>query len=103
MGYPMKVSLATHGGHLAGFYLQQPAQVVDAASLPKDGADELTRLVAAAKAAPSQPQSKLARDATSYTITIENGDPTVLVQSDGTMSPAFVALRNWIKTHAARK
>jgi hypothetical protein len=40
----------------------------------------------------------------SYTITIENGDPpVVLVQSDVTMSDAFVALRNWIKTHAASK
>jgi hypothetical protein len=101
----MKVSLATHGGHLAGFHLQQPPQVVDVAALPRDAAEELARLVAAATASPAdRPRSELARDAASYTITIENGDsPVVLVQSDVTMSSAFAALRNWIKAHTARK
>ena len=66
----------------------------------------MTRLVAAAKATPASADARpdLARDAMSYTITIENDDPpTVLVQSDVTMSPAFLALRNWIKTHATSK
>jgi hypothetical protein len=99
----MKVSLATHGGHLAGFHLQQRPQVVDAASLSSGAAEELARLVAAARAAPASQPPELARDAASYTITIENGDPAlVLVQSDVTMSSAFVALRNWIRAHAAK-
>jgi hypothetical protein len=102
----MKVSLATHGGHLAGYYLGRPPQIVNAESLPKDAAEELARLVEAAKGSPASEhaRSDLARDAMSYTITIENGDPpVVLVQSDGTMSPEFVALRNWIKTHATSR
>jgi len=79
---------------------------VNAKSLPKDAGDELARLVEEAKATPASgdTRSDLARDAMSYTITIENGDPpVVLVQSDATMSPEFVALRNWIRTHAASK
>jgi hypothetical protein len=102
----MKVSLATHGGQLAGNYLHRPAQVVNAESLPKAAAEELARLVEAAKGASASEhaRSDLARDAMSYTITIEDGDPpVVLVQSDGTMSREFVALRNWIKTHAMSK
>jgi hypothetical protein len=102
----MKISLATHGGQLAGYYLHRPPQIVNAESLPKDAAKELARLVEAAKGAPASGRTRpdVARDAMSYTITIENGDPPViLVQSDGTMSPEFVALRNWIKTHATSK
>jgi hypothetical protein len=102
----MKVSLATHGGHLAGYYRNREPQVVDTTSLPRDAAEELARLVTAAKTAPASghTRSDLARDAISYTITIENdGPPVVLVQSDVTMSSAFVTLRNWIKTHATSK
>ena len=78
---------------------------MNAESLPEDAAEELARLVQAATATPAsgRRQSDLARDAISYTITIENGDPVVLVESDGTMSPEFIALRNWIKTHAGSK
>ena len=102
----MKVSLATHGGQLAGMHLHRPPLVVDTASLPLDAAEELSRLVAAAKTSPDAVGAApgLARDAVSYTITIEDGgEPFVIVQSDLGMSPAFIALRNWIREHSARK
>jgi hypothetical protein len=45
-----------------------------------------------------------ARDALSYTITIEDGDSTVtLKQSDMTASSAFMALRDWIKATSTFK
>jgi hypothetical protein len=103
----MKVSLATHGGHLAGMTARRPPQIVDSGALPRDAAEELARLVAGAKAAVSAGDSRpeLTRDAMAYPITIEDGDrdlPLVLTQWDGTMSPAFAALRNWIRVHCIR-
>jgi len=100
----MKISLATHGGQLAGMHLHSPPQVVDTDTLSTEAAEELARLVAAAKAAPSkEPRSGLARDEMTYTITVDGDPPIVLVRSDLTMSPAFVALRNWIKKRSATK
>ncbi|MGW6080880.1 protealysin inhibitor emfourin, partial [Streptomyces sp. NPDC055186] len=41
-----------------------------------------------------------ARDAMSYTITVENnGRLTVLTQSDTTMTPEFAALLGWLEKH----
>jgi hypothetical protein len=41
----------------------------------------------------------------SYTITLEEdgGEPTVLKQSDMTMSPSFAALLQWLERHPAGK
>jgi len=66
----------------------------------------LARLVAAAKTAPAAEEGGpgRARDAMSYSITVEDGDrPTVLRQSDTTMSPAFAALLDWLERHPAGK
>src|SRR5215468_8845253 len=99
----MKVSLATHGGQIASINLRRPPQVVDSSSLPAREAEELAHLVANAKTStPARDASRgLARDAMSYTITIEDRDSTVtLEQSDMTASSAFVALRDWIRAHS---
>lgn len=67
---------------------------LDAAKLPPAETAELTRLVSAAKADPPAQEAKpgRARDAMSYTITVENGQRVVLTQSDASMSPAFALL-----------
>lgn len=101
----MKVTSTTHGGQAAGIRLHLPPRVLDAATLPKAKADELARLVAAAKAAPAAKETSpgSARDAMSYTITVEDGgSPITLRQSDTTMSPSFDALLRWIETHAGK-
>jgi hypothetical protein len=98
----MKVSLATHGGQIASINLGRRPQVVDSSSLPVSEAEELAHLVAAAKTSqPARDVSRgLARDAMSYTITIEEDGSTVtLDQSDMTASSAFIALRDWIRAH----
>jgi hypothetical protein len=102
----MKVSLATHGGQIASINLRHPPRVVDSSSLPAREAEELARLVAATKTSPPARDVSpgLARDAMSYTITIQDGDSTAtLKQSDMTASPAFIALRDWIKAHSGPK
>lgn len=99
----MKVTLATHGGQAAAMRLRLPPRVVDTNALPKSAADELARLVAAAKAAPADKEESpgSARDAMSYTLTIEDaGSPITLRQSDTTMSPAFDALLGWFAKHS---
>ena len=101
----MKVKLTTHGGQAAAVRLSQPAQVVDTDALPKAAADELARLVAAAKAAPAQKEESPGRggDLMGYTITVEgDGSPVTLQQSDTTASPAFNALRRWLEDHARK-
>ncbi|MFI9150434.1 protealysin inhibitor emfourin [Streptomyces sp. NPDC053367] len=96
----MKVTLATHGGQAAAIQRRLPPDVLDSDDLPEDAAAELARLVAAALAqdaeGPSGPGR--ARDAMSYTITVEDGGrSTVLTRSDTTMSPAFAALLDWLE------
>ena len=100
----MKVTLATHGGQAAAINLRLPPRVIDAEALPEDAARELAQLVAAAKAAPpaGEQASGRARDAMSYTITVEDDGRSVdLVQSDTTMSPAFAALLSWLERRLA--
>jgi hypothetical protein len=80
--------------------------VVDADALSKPAAGELARLVAAARSAPEAEADGpgRGRDAMSYTITVEDGGrPTVLKQSDTTMTPAFAALLDWIEKNPAGK
>jgi hypothetical protein len=100
----MKVTLTKHGGLAAG--IRRPPRIVDTDTLPKPAAVELARLVAAVKAVPAAEEDGpgRARDAMSYTITVEDdGRPTVLSQSDTTMSPAFAGLLNWLEKHPAGK
>jgi hypothetical protein len=95
----MRVTLAQHGGQAAAINLRRPPRVVDTATLTADDAAELARLVAAAAAAPPAGAAPgKARDAMSYTITVESdGQRTVLAQSDTNMSAAFANLLAWLQ------
>jgi len=98
----MKVTLTTHGGLTAG--IRRPPSIVESSALSEPAAAELTRLVAAAKGDPAVKAVKpgRARDAMTYTITVEeDGQPTVLRQSDTAISPAFAALLTWLQRHCA--
>ena len=101
----MKISLAKHGGFAAG--IRRPPLSVESSSLSEQTAAELTRLVAAVKAAPAEAERGpgRARDAMSYTLTLEenNGEKTVFRASDVTMSPPFAALLQWVENHSAVK
>ncbi|MEU6666013.1 protealysin inhibitor emfourin [Streptomyces sp. NPDC046727] len=105
----MKVTLARHGGLAAAIRLSLPPDVVDTDALPENDAAELARLVAAALpaavpggAGPDRPDP--ARDAMSYTITVEDdGRSTVLTQSDTAMSPEFAALLSWLEQHLGQQ
>lgn len=101
----MKVTLAKHGGLAAGIF--RPPRIVESSTLPEQVAAELAGLVAAVKTAPAVKEERpgRARDAMSYTITIEEdgGEPSVLRQSDITMSPSFAALLEWLEHHPAGK
>ena len=96
----MKITLAQHGGQAAAINLRLPPRVVDTAALRADEAAELARLVRDAATAPVAadiPPAK-ARDAMSYTITVEDGGrQTVLSQSDSAMSEAFGKLLGWLQ------
>lgn len=104
----MKVTLATHGGQAAGIRLAQPARVVDTADLTDGDAAELARLVAATRSEAAGPDSSRgrARDAMSYTITVEEeeeeegGSSTALSRSDTTMTRSFADLLAWLEQHA---
>ncbi|MFE6844735.1 protealysin inhibitor emfourin [Streptomyces sp. NPDC057686] len=94
----MKVTLESYGG-LAAAVRRRPG-VLDTAALPENEAAELTQLVAAAAAMPVEDQADRARDAMTYTITVQDDDhATVLEQSDAAMSPAFAALLTWVRKH----
>jgi hypothetical protein len=98
----MKVSLQSYGGFAAIF--PQPGREVDAAALPPDAAAELARLVDAARRESGGPPPRVLPDAISYSITVaEGGRSTVLEGSDGTMSPAFAALLDWLRSNAQER
>lgn len=100
----MKITLAKHGGWQA--QLRLPPHVIDGASLNAAEVNELTRLLAGAKAAPDAPGERSARapEAMKYTITIEDGgEPTLLRQTDTNLTPAFAALMTWIEQHSRSK
>ncbi|MEU6759476.1 protealysin inhibitor emfourin [Streptomyces sp. NPDC046685] len=101
----MKVSLATHGGLAAAVNLARPPEALDTDSLSETAAAELVRLVAAAASAPTLDEPGRARDAMSYTITVEEegGRRTVLKQSDASMTPAFAALLAWLRQHVDQR
>jgi hypothetical protein len=72
--------------------------------LPKSAAEELARLVDAARAAPESKANELARDAMQYTITVTDGDKTtVLSQADSSMSAAFAELKTWLEHGGGHK
>jgi hypothetical protein len=78
-----------------------PPRVLDTDQLPADAGRELSRLVAAAAASPGgrRPDTH-ARDAMSYTVTVDDAPhSTTLTASDTTMSPAFAALLAWLERH----
>jgi hypothetical protein len=98
----MKINLAKHGGHAAGMFLGRPRRVLDTDTLPPSAGEECAKLVEAAKApaAALKAAPGRARDAMSYTITVEDsGQQTVLKQTDTTMSPAFKSLLVWLERH----
>ncbi|MGW6688041.1 protealysin inhibitor emfourin [Streptomyces sp. NPDC054961] len=96
----MKVTLAAHGGLAAAVNFRRAPEVLDTDALPAHAAAELAQLVAGAGTAPRADQPGRARDAMSYTITVEDGGrSTVLTQSDATMTPAFAALLTWLRNH----
>jgi hypothetical protein len=99
----MLVTLATHGGLAAGLRLGAGPVVVDAARLPEADARTLGELVRAARAEPTPlPASGSARDAMSYTVTVEDeGGSAELRRSDEAMTPAFAALLDWLGAHPA--
>ncbi|MEU2389479.1 protealysin inhibitor emfourin [Streptomyces sp. NPDC007369] len=100
----MKVTLTERGGLAATINLAVPPEVLDTDDLPDDAAAELARLVAAATPTPTVDQPGRARDAMSYTITVDDGGrSTVLKQSDAAMSPAFAALLAWLRNHFAQQ
>lgn len=97
----MRVSLATHGGMAAPIIRRLSPRVLDTDKLPDAAARELRRLVAAASADPggAHPASH-ARDAMTYTITVDDGPHSAtLTSSDTSMSQAFDALLTWIQRH----
>jgi hypothetical protein len=99
----MKLSLANHGGLAAA--IRRPARSLEVSRLAAADAAELGRLLAAAHEAPgfSSEGPGSARDAMSYTITVEEDDgrQTTLRGSDVNMSPAFEALLRWVQRHLA--
>lgn len=98
----MKVTWETHGGQAAAIRLGLPPKELDSDDLPENRAGELDRLVAAAVPEAEEKGPSRARDAMSYTITVEDdGPPIVMTRSDVTMSPAFAALLRWLEHQAA--
>jgi hypothetical protein len=93
----MKITLTKHGGFAAGMF--RPPSIVASSTLTAADAAELSRLVTAVKMSPAErgEEPGQARDAMSYTMTIEeDGETTVISQSDINMSPAFADLMQWI-------
>jgi hypothetical protein len=98
----MKISLAKHGGQTAGMLLGRPPRVLDTGTLSPTAAEEIFRLVEAARAARQAVDNgpRRARDAMSYTITVEEGDcETVLKCSDTNISRAFANLLGLLERH----
>ena len=101
----MRVTLSTHGGQAAGINLRLPPRVVNSDTLPELAAEKLSQLVAAAKSVEvSDASDQRARDAMSYTITVEDsGRSTVITQSDVTMTREFAELLAWLQKHTTSR
>ncbi|MFE1292223.1 protealysin inhibitor emfourin [Streptomyces sp. NPDC058751] len=100
----MKVTWEVHGGQAAAVRLGLPPKALDSDTLPENAAGELERLVAAAVPETEEERPSRARDAMSYTITVEDGGrSTAPTRSDATMSPAFAALPGRLEEHVAQR
>ena len=101
----MRVTLATYGGWAAGLRLGRPPPAVDTSALSEDDAQELTRLVTAAREGPPATERYgMSADEMSYDITVEDEDSRlVLQQSDTTMTQEFAALLRWLHEHMPYK
>ncbi|MET0969657.1 MAG: protealysin inhibitor emfourin [Tardiphaga sp.] len=97
----MNISLATHGGMAAAIHMRAPPRVLSVDGLAAPEADALIKLVDAAKRAPpAAAPSGAMPDAMSYTITIDDGgETTVLNQSDPNLTTEFSALLDAIDRH----
>jgi hypothetical protein len=96
----MRVVLATHGGQAAAINMRLPPRVLDSDRLPPEAAAELRELVAAARAEEAPEKAENARDAMSYTVTVDDGgESATITASDTAMSPAFAALLSWLQKH----
>jgi hypothetical protein len=94
----VKVILTKHGGFAAG--IRRRPQVLDSGTLAEIESRELSGLAAALKATrPVENEGPgRARDAMSYTITLEEGERSdVFLQSDTNMSPEFNDLLLWLE------
>lgn len=93
----MKVTIKESGGLAPG--MRRREQTIESESLPKAKAEELARLVEAAKySRTSEAESdKRGRDAVSYTIHVEDqGESTELKQSDTTITQPVAELIEWV-------
>ena len=97
----MRVTLNTGGGQLPG--ANRPRSI-DVEKLGEADRAEFARLLAAARtegAGAAAGGAAGARDAKSYTVTVEDGSgPTVLRGSDVHTTRAFEGLLDWIQRHA---
>jgi hypothetical protein len=99
----MRVSLTTRGGLAAPIVRRLPPRVLDTDQLPDADARELRRLVAAATADPGGAHpAPAARDAVTYTITVDDDSrSTTLTSADTSMSRAFGDLLTWVERHTS--
>lgn len=101
----MKVTLTTQGGFAAG--IRRPPRVLETKALPEAATAELEKLIAAAKSSPMAKEPNLghARDAMTYTITVDHpgGEQTVISQADTAFSSSFAALIQWLEQHLTAK
>ena len=94
----MKVTLTPMGGFAA---IRRPARTLDTLLLPESVAERLQLLVKAAATVQPGPISERVRDGMAYQIEIDDdGKTSSLVQSDGSMSPQFSALLEFIERNA---
>ena len=95
----MQVILKTSGGFVAG--IRRPEQMVDTNALSTGDADELARLVDQACAAEAhEAGARSVPDGMTYTITVRRSSGvTVLTDADASMSPAFRALLDWVRSN----
>jgi hypothetical protein len=99
----VKITLTTSGGQAAAVTSRLPPRSVDVERLPAQTAQQLARLVAAARAAgtPQEEEPGRARDAMSYRILVEDEDQSiVLTASDAAMSREFASLLDWLERHS---
>lgn len=95
----MQVVLKTSGGFVAG--IRRPEQVIDSNALNSGDAEELARLVDRACAAEAlEAEARTVPDGMTYTITVRRSSGvTVLTDADASMSPAFRALLEWVRSN----